>query len=649
MAEGLGGNLRPCQTCGEHRRTTRAGGEGGPWLCAACFLSHNPVGVGGILTQAAAAHSGGPLSAAARGGQQRGGRQRSSVSGQEASPAGFGNSSRGGGLSASSSALPDAGSAGSSLASKLASRAAHRGDSPEARHEKVIIPPKRPDRSLTVQGVVDPEAGGSRMQMLRRAQSAATLPPGGADGRGGEYQVLPEPYRAKIKDSRRSLAKIVQETPLILPDDRREDPRDAEKRREREGRENEERRRRMEGALPQVPRLSSVAQLGEVVDWVQQSRSIAGNLPEVASPKTPAAPSSAFLLPLQCDADEPPLAGGFRRGESVKSLISRERRGCGNTPKIMDLGHEGTVIAAVMAHACAQREAEKHDVMLLIQFKVGFDWLLSPHQICTPVDYPGRTAAGLPGGFAWGDRVRSLAERLCNPETRRGISLGDTGTVIGPGPTPGKVAVRFDDSAGEWNVWPAALCKAEGYELALVAELPGRFRRGDRVRAKAPASARASGSSSCLQEGHDGVVLGPGHASGRVLVRFEHSGQTWSMLPSQIIADTRPRSKDKVSGRRRTTKEESKKDVEQEAVKKPLQDLLNVKVSQPVELDRKKSRSKSSNNGSEVQEPSPSKGGSKYSSRSKSSEVVPDAREAGEAVKMGLTDFVKAATALPLV
>jgi len=629
MAEGLGGSagLRPCQTCGEHRRTTRAEGGSGPWLCAACFLSHNPCGQGGLLTQAAAARLDGPAA-------KRGGRQR-----QEASPAGFGNASgnlRGGGLSASSSALPDAGSAGSSLASKLASRAAHRGEEDEARHEKVVIPPKRPDRSLTVQGVVDPEAGGSRMQMLRRAQSAATLPPGGADGRGGEYQVLPEPYRAKNKDARRSLRDIVKETPLkeliLAGEGRGEDPRDAERRREREARENEERRRRMEsGALPQVPRVSSVAQLGEVGDWVQQSKS---HLPELHSPKTPASPASAFLLPLQCDADEPPLAGGFRRGESVKSLISRERRGCGNTPKIMDLGHEGIVIAAVMAHACEQRQDQKHDVMLLIQFKAGFDWLLSPQQICTVFDYPGRTAAGLPGGFGWGDRVRSLAERLCNPETRRGISLGDTGTVIGPGQTPGKVAVRFDDSAGEWNIWPAALCKAEGYDLALVAELPGRFRRGDRVRAKAPVSSRASGSSSCLQEGHEGVVLGPGHANGRVLIRFENSGQTWSMLPSQIIADTRVRSKDKQKDEQKRSarkeqrvrsKEEAKKEVDQEAVKKPLQDLLDVKVQPTVEVVRTKSRSKSSNNGSEVAQ---------------------DAREAGNAVKMGLTDFVKAATAL---
>jgi hypothetical protein len=133
--------------------------------------------------------------------------------------------------------------------------------------------------------------------------------------------------------------------------------------------------------------------------------------------------------------------------------------------------------------------------------------------------------------------VRSVADKLCNPGSKRGILLGDTGTVIGPGHVAGKVAVRFEDGASlnEWSVWPGTICKAEVYDLAMIAEIAGNFRRGDRVCCKATKGVGASGTTSSLEDGQTGTVLGPGHADGRVLIRFSSSRRAWSMLPSQLV------------------------------------------------------------------------------------------------------------------
>jgi hypothetical protein len=342
--------------------------------------------------------------------------------------------------------------------------------------------------------------------------------------------VRPDVYREKKSISRR-MAKLMNEELPSTIDENNVDHRDAEKR-EREEREKKERRRRLEGELPEVP---------ECRPKVEHS----------SPTREPASPTPMQLPPL-LNLGEAALAGGFRRGESVKSLVSRERRGL----KILEMGHEGIVIGAVDAFStvCGRYE-EDHGTLLLVQFRCGFDWLLSPHQICTSPDYSTKTATGLPGGFTWGDRVRNLTERLSHPGSERGILLGDAGIVVGPGHTFGKLAIRFDDGAGEWNVWPGALCRAEDYVLALVAEMAGSFRRGDRVRTKAARSGGPAGVTLCLQDGSEGIVLGPGHAAGRVLVRCE-DGRAWSLLVSQVVAiEDGPKKERRERRRTKDTKE----------------------------------------------------------------------------------------------
>jgi len=218
------------------------------------------------------------------------------------------------------------------------------------------------------------------------------------------------------------------------------------------------------------------------------------------------------------------LLGGFFLGDRVVSLITRARRGL----QVLELGNQGTVVGA------RGDDDSGAEVRLLVQFDGGVDWFLAPGQICHSSALKDAKSAGL-ARFNWGTRVRSLVTYMLPQGTKKSIWLGHYGTVIGPGRTPGKLAVRFDDSCCEWSIWPSSLCEDSAFQVHVQEKLAGGYCRGDRVRA-----ARATGAGSCsgspltLNEGEEGTVVGPGHMSGRLLVHFDNDQHTWSLTPEQI-------------------------------------------------------------------------------------------------------------------
>jgi hypothetical protein len=245
-------------------------------------------------------------------------------------------------------------------------------------------------------------------------------------------------------------------------------------------------------------------------------------------------------------APEPVLIGGYRRGDCVQSLISRMRHGL----QVLELGHEGIIVGACpsssssSAAASADKASDKSpaDNRLLVQFNLGFDWLLCPHQVCHKAQFPSLTSAGLPGGLRWGDKVQCLEAKLHPRGTMRGLSLGDPGVVTGPGAIHGKVAVRFDGDGGEWSMWPSVICKAEAYQAQLAVSLPGSLRRGDRVRSKALRVSSGmvrdlgDGAPSSIEDGKEGTVIGPGHTSGKLLVVFDECfGVSWSVDAGMVV------------------------------------------------------------------------------------------------------------------
>jgi len=230
------------------------------------------------------------------------------------------------------------------------------------------------------------------------------------------------------------------------------------------------------------------------------------------------------------------LPGGYHTGDRVSSLISRVRGGL----LVLELGHEGTVVAA---SSCG--EASTQEIRLLVQFDRGFDWLLPPCQICPAGSLASAKSAGLPR-FTWGTRVRSLATHIRPGAAKREVWLGDPGTVIGPGRSPGKLAVRFDDCCSEWSIWPTLVCEADSYTAVVQEKLVGGLCRGDRVRA----SCRTVGVRSCgsadgaasaqgphgLEEGEEGTVVGPGHSADRLLVHFDSDERLWSIPSAKLVA-----------------------------------------------------------------------------------------------------------------
>lgn len=234
------------------------------------------------------------------------------------------------------------------------------------------------------------------------------------------------------------------------------------------------------------------------------------------------------------------LPGGHHTGDRVSSLITRYRFGS----LILELGQEGVVQCQARGEYTSGLGDD--DIRLLVQFQAGHDWCLPLRHLSTTASYGSSRAAQLPGGHTWGERVRSLVTYLHPPGGNKEVWLGDSGVVIGPGQTKGKLAVRFDDKGGgDWNVWPSTLCAADAFSERVKQRLAGGFGRGDRVSSKgSPEGSRSSEKGSDapkklqLRDGEEGTVVGPGHASGWVLVHFDSDERVWSLKPTQLRASS---------------------------------------------------------------------------------------------------------------
>mmetsp|Transcript_5811 Transcript_5811/g.17149 ORF Transcript_5811/g.17149 Transcript_5811/m.17149 type:complete len:479 (-) Transcript_5811:115-1551(-) len=220
------------------------------------------------------------------------------------------------------------------------------------------------------------------------------------------------------------------------------------------------------------------------------------------------------------------LGAGYHYGDRVHSLISRVRGGL----LVLELGHEGTIVGGYQG-------AGDEDSRLLVQFNKGFDWALSPLQICAPEKLAQVKATGLPS-YTWGTRVRSLITFLKPSAAKKELWLGDAGTVIGPGDVKGKLAVRFDDGLGEWSMWPSAVCEASAWDAAVAERLKGGFCRGDRVKAvvklKGASGKVEKSRSQKVEAGEEGTVIGSGHAAGTILVHFDSDERVWSVPPDRL-------------------------------------------------------------------------------------------------------------------
>jgi len=224
---------------------------------------------------------------------------------------------------------------------------------------------------------------------------------------------------------------------------------------------------------------------------------------------------------------EDPQVASLAGGDEVVTLVARQRHGT----VIMEVGHAGRIVTRTGI-------TSSNPDNLLVQFHSGYDWRLASHQMCPRSSLPAVLEAGLPGGYQWGDKVRSLTSLLF-PGSPDELRAGDQGCVIGPGSIPGKVAVRFDAPVGEWSLWPGLLCVAEKYGDSKVHALPGGFKQGEHVRPQMSLRGFQGGSSLArkLGDNDQGTVIGPGHVPGRLLVQFGTEGGSchWSLLPKQLL------------------------------------------------------------------------------------------------------------------
>lgn len=223
------------------------------------------------------------------------------------------------------------------------------------------------------------------------------------------------------------------------------------------------------------------------------------------------------------------LLDGWKVGDAVQCLVSRARLGL----PVLEAGQEGSIICLSPFHGLA----DGIEPRFLIQFSLGFDWTLTVNQICHPAYFASNRSQSCAGGLDWGARVRSLVvllEQSAGEQGNVSLTLGDAGVVLGPGHTKGKLAVRFDTS-GEWNIWPSALCREDRFDKVIDERLAGGYRRGDFVQTNGFCTGTRAGKPLVLDPGEVGMVIGPGHSSGRLLVFIESSDRPWSLLPNQVV------------------------------------------------------------------------------------------------------------------
>ncbi|CAE7424108.1 unnamed protein product [Symbiodinium sp. CCMP2592] len=140
---------------------------------------------------------------------------------------------------------------------------------------------------------------------------------------------------------------------------------------------------------------------------------------------------------------------GFNWGSRVKSLVTLLNPPSEQPHQELWLGDEGTVVGPSVVKG-----------KLAVRFDNGIgEWSIWPCLICKTEAYE-ETIQEKVQGFARGDRVRSLGQVFGSrsfDETRLAVAEGEEGTVVGPGHAAGKVLVHFDADDRVWSLDPKQL------------------------------------------------------------------------------------------------------------------------------------------------------------------------------------------------
>eukprot|EP00931_Biecheleriopsis_adriatica_P007926 TRINITY_DN109167_c0_g1_i1.p1 TRINITY_DN109167_c0_g1~~TRINITY_DN109167_c0_g1_i1.p1 ORF type:complete len:520 (-),score=108.87 TRINITY_DN109167_c0_g1_i1:111-1622(-) len=143
---------------------------------------------------------------------------------------------------------------------------------------------------------------------------------------------------------------------------------------------------------------------------------------------------------------------GFSWGSRVRSLVTLL-----HPPALRQshhgevwLGDEGTVIGPSAIKG-----------KLAVRFDNGLgEWSIWPSLVCKSEAYDETVSEKIAGRLCRGDRVRSkgsLSGSRSFEDAKLSVNDGEDGTVIGPGHAPGKVLVHFDADDRVWSLDPKQL------------------------------------------------------------------------------------------------------------------------------------------------------------------------------------------------
>lgn len=419
------GNVRPCDRCGEMRRTTRFGGDGCEWLCAACQLAGGAQERRGMKESADVARP-----------QLRRGHTVGDISEPLGAPMGR----------ASTISAP---STGQDTLSKMAqSNAAGRRSRRGAKERQLSMNPnpsqvgserKVPQlmrsNTTSLELKLSPRSNYRSHQGLQALKEQMGVPPAASkeEPPSSQLALAPAPRRRLAAgfwhgDAVLSLVSRLRSGVRVLELGH-------------------------EGAVVGVSRGGGPANPEEDVRLLVQFR-----------------PGfDWYLPPLQISttssyssARTAGLPGGYSWGSRVQSLVTYLHRP--SAKKEIWLGDCGTVVGPGLVPG---------------KLAVRFDddrgeWSMWPNTICVQDDYEASVIQRLQGGLSRGDRVKALGAckgvRSGGAAARAplGLEEGEQGTVVGPGHSGSHVLVHFDSDERVWSLSPDQLVPANGRNISCV-------------------------------------------------------------------------------------------------------------------------------------------------------------------------------------
>lgn len=421
------GNVRPCDSCGETRRTARFGGEEAQWLCAACQLSSGTP----VCRPVKESQADAPRPKLARG------YTMGDLSDMNDVPPG--RRSRGSAPGGEQSSQP--------LSQAYTRRRARRGAK---------------ERNTSVSGGGESQASsvGKKPSLMRSNTTSLDIKP----TQRSDYRSLQGLQALKEQMGVKGADAPAEEERAMSP-------------------------KRSDAHLPSMPKRrlaagfcygdvvfslisrlrggSRVLELGNegtVVGAARSSSSSSSSEEDVRLliqfksgvdwylPPTQISASSSFL-----SAKASGLPGGYSWGSRVQSLVTYLKPP--GSKKEIWLGDAGTVVGP--GHAPGKLAVRFDDA-------AQGEWSIWPKTICQEEEYDSAVAQRLCGSFSRGDRVK--AHRGCRGARSGGaagrapieLESGEQGTVVGPGHCDGHVLVHFDSDERVWSLLPSQLSLAAG-------------------------------------------------------------------------------------------------------------------------------------------------------------------------------------------